>query len=189
MKHFDFFTPLGTWQQVKRAALTTIHKAPKDPEPPDAWKKWMLLAEHSPIRKLRYEWRWAWLMSWVSTHFVRHYVGWLHYVSTQRTDRTGIDRSQLSQSEPVWHESEANAQSLISASRKRLCRHCPSPETRQAWEHVIEELAKHDPLLASVCVPECIYRGFCPELQHGCGYAETDAYLARLKAYRSECND
>ena len=32
-------------------------------------------------------------------------------------------------------------------------------------------------------VPECIYRGFCPEF-HSCGYADTEEYKRALAAYR-----
>lgn len=53
----------------------------------------MLLAEHSPIRKLIISWKWYDLLSWVSVHLVRHKFGVDHWVRTQRTDRTGIDRT------------------------------------------------------------------------------------------------
>jgi len=32
-------------------------------------------------------------------------------------------------------------------------------------------------------VPECVYRGFCPEFK-SCGYAGTAAFRAALAAYR-----
>jgi hypothetical protein len=51
-----------------------------------------------------------------------------------------------------------NAQAFINISRKRLCKGCASPETRQAWEIVIKALSEIDPILAEKCVPECIYR-------------------------------
>lgn len=78
----------------------------------------------------------------------------------------------------------ANAQALINISRKRLCS-CASPETREAWKLVIEALKEKDPILASVCVPECIYRGFCPEFDRCCGYCNTEAFKKRLEEYRS----
>ena len=64
-----------------------------------------------------------------------------------------------------------NAQAFISISRKRLCKGCPSPETRLAWEIVIDALREVDPILAEKCVPDCIYRGFCTEDDRCCGYA------------------
>ena len=77
-----------------------------------------------------------------------------------------------------------NAQSFINISRKRLCYGCASKETRQAWEMVIEMLKEIDPILAEKCVPECVYRGFCPEIDRCCGYVNTDAYKKRLEEYR-----
>ena len=58
------------------------------------------------------------------------------------------------------HECEANAQALIFISRRRLCGQA-SPETREAWKEVKEKITQVDPVLGSVMVPECIYRGFC----------------------------
>lgn len=172
------------WPKVKRAARTTISKRGEGVYPSDAWKKTILLAEHSPIRRIRFSWAWQGLKSWVSVHFVRHKHGIEHWVSTQRTDRTGINRNSKYQDAPVNHECEANAQALIFISRRRLCSQA-SPETRAAWQEVKAEVAKADPVLASVMVPECVYRGFCPEFK-SCGYAETEAFERALKEYRSK---
>lgn len=85
---------------------------------------------------------------------------------------------------PVLHECEANAQALIFISRKRLCNQA-SPETKAAWQEVKEQVSAVDPVLGSVMVPECIYRGFCPEF-HSCGYVNTEEYTKRLAEYRSK---
>ena len=170
------------WGKVKRSARTTISLEGEGKSPSDSWKKTILLAEHSPIRKIRFSWKWADLKSWVSVHFVRHKHGIEHWVSTQRTDRTGKDRDQALQSALVSHECEANAQALIFISRRRLCGQA-SPETRQAWQAVVDEVKQKDPVLGSVLVPECVYRGFCPEFT-SCGYCHTDAYRQRLVEYR-----
>lgn len=172
------------WRKVKRAARTTINKDGTGAEPSDGWKKTILLAEHSPIRKIHFAWKWRDLMSWVSVHFVRHKFGIEHWVTTQRTDRTGINRDELPQSALVNHECEANAQALIFISRRRLCFQAAS-ETRKAWQEVKDEIEKRDPVLASVMVPECIYRGFCPEF-YSCGYSETEEYREALKKYRDK---
>ena len=103
-------------------------------------------------------------------------------MSTQRSDRTGVNRDNSPQDTPVQHECEANAQALIFISRRRLCSQA-SPETRAAWREVKERIAQVDPVLSSVMVPECIYRGFCPEF-HSCGYADTEEYKRALAAYR-----
>lgn len=84
------------------------------------------------------------------------------------------------------HACEANAQALINISRKRLCS-CASPETpetREAWQKVKDEVAKCEPELASCMVRECIYRGFCPEM-FGCGYDKTEVFKQELEEYRS----
>lgn len=171
------------WDKVKQAARTTIRKDGSAAYPDDKWKKTILLAEHSPIRKIKVGWKWKDLLSWVSVHFVRHKIGIEHFVSTQRTDRTGVNRDTLPQGASVDHECEANAQALIFISRRRLCGQA-SKETREAWKEVLSEVEKKDPVLASVCVPECIYRGFCPEFK-SCGYVNTPDYKRRLEEYRS----
>ena len=135
------------------------------------------------FRRIRFGWKWKGIKSWVSVHFVRHKHGIEHWVTTQRSDRTGVDRDNSTQDAPVSHECEANAQALIFISRRRLCNQA-SAETRKAWREVVAEVENVDPVLASVLVPECIYRGFCPEFK-SCGYAETEAYKEALAAYRS----
>lgn len=172
------------WKKVKEAARTTISKDGSGKYPDDGWKKTILLAEHSPIRRIRFSWKWEKLKSWVSVHFVRHKIGIEHWVSTQRSDRTGIDRDSKPQDSPVTHECEADAQALINISRKRLCGQS-SPETRAAWFEVKQEIEKADPVLASVMVPECVYRGFCPEFQ-SCGYCDTEDFKIKLEKYRSK---
>lgn len=170
------------WPKVKRSARTTIGREGEGLYPSDSWKKNILLAEHSPIRKIKFSWKWTNLKSWVSVHFVRHWLGILHWVTTQRPDRTGVDRDKSPQDTLVEHECEATAQALINVSRRRLCAQA-SPETREAWQEVKDEVAKYDPILSSVMVKECIYRGFCPEM-YPCGYADTKAYEMELTEYR-----
>lgn len=172
------------WAKVKRSARTTVNMEGEGLYPSDSWKKVMLLSEHSPIRKIRFSWKWTGLKSWVSVHLVRHWLGITHWVTTQRSDRTGVDRDKSPQDTPVEHECDANAQALINISRRRLCSQA-SKETREAWSEVKTEVGKYDPILASVMVPECIYRGFCPE-KNSCGYADTEAYRVRLEEYRKK---
>jgi len=172
----------SAWRDVADAARTTVRMEEGDKEPSASWKRRMLLSEHSPIRLMVFRWKWINLKYWVSVHFVRHKVGIEHYVSTQRTDRTAKDREDMPQSALVDHECCANAQATITISRKRLCKKA-SPETMQAWRLVLDEVAKTEPELVSVCVPECIYRGFCPEFKP-CGHAESAAYQEEREAYQ-----
>jgi hypothetical protein len=176
----------GTWRDVADAANTTINKEEGTKEPSSSWKRRMLLCEHSPIRQIILKWKWRDLLSWVSVHIVRHKFGIEHWVKSNRTDRTGVDRNDLPQSALVNHECEANAQAIINISRKRLCMQA-SPETREAWQAVIEEIRKVEPELASVCMPDCIYRGWCYEFK-SCGYHQTDEYKVKLSEYRKNIN-
>lgn len=171
------------WPEVKGAARNTIGKDGTGLPPDDNWKKNILLAEHSPIRLIRFCWKWQSLKSWVSVHFVRHKIGIEHWVTTQRSDRTGVDRDSSPQNAPVNHMCEANAQALINISRKRLCTQA-SPETRKAWQEVKDQVSEVDPVLSSVMVRECVYRGFCPEMRC-CGYVDTPEYKEELREYRS----
>ena len=175
-----FFHHEDNWQEIKNATMNTIGRE-KGVYPDSAWKRKLIMAEHSPIRKLKFSWRWINLPYWVSVHFVRHKIGIEHFVKTQRTDRTGTDRSELPQGAPVSHECEADGQALINISRKRLCASA-SPETTAAWKLVKDAVAQVEPELASCMVRECVYRGFCPEM-FSCGFAETEAFAKERKAY------
>ena len=179
---------VSSWKRVLNAARRTIGKKPLDKEPSNSWKAKMLLAEHSPIRLLEYDWTWSLIQQWVTTHLVRHHEGCEKFVHSQRVDRNpalaGLSRDDLPQGLLNDMDMTANAQALINISRKRLCS-CASKETRDAWKQVIEEIRKIDPVLADKCVPECLYRGFCPEFMNPCGYAETKKYQMDLEKYRS----
>jgi hypothetical protein len=182
--NIKFLKVFDTWRDVADAARTTIGMTEGTKDPSSIWKKSMLLAEHSPIRLLTIRWKWVNIKYWISVHIVRHKIGIDHFVTTQRTDRTGLNRDTLPQSNLVNHECIANAQSIINISRKRLCKQA-SPETRQIWIDTIENLKHKEPELYSVCVPECIYRGFCPEIK-SCNWNNTQEYTERLNKYRSK---
>lgn len=168
------------WQSVKNAAMNTIGKD-GGKYPSSEWKRSILLAEHSPIRLLTFTVRITDIPYWVSVHLTRHKIGVEHFVSTQRTDRTGVDRDKLPQDARVDHTIQINAQALINISRKRLCAKA-SPETREAWKTVIEAVRQHEPELASCCVRECVYRGFCPEMS-SCGYCGGKEYSDEMVEY------
>jgi hypothetical protein len=177
----------GSWREVADSARTTIGLDASNKDVGSEWKRRMLLCEHSPIRQILVKWKWTDLKYWVSVHLVRHWLGIVHWVSTQRSDRTGVNRDNQKQSQAVTHEAEANAQSIINISRKRLC-NCASKETREAWQAVVSELEKMEPEIASVCVPDCVYRGHCFEYK-SCGYHKTEKFKEALEKYRSGIND
>ncbi len=116
----DQFKHEENWQDIKDAAMNTINKT-TGKYPDSVWKRKLILSEHSPIRRMKFYWRWKDLKSWVSVHMVRHKIGIEHWVSTQRSDRTGVSRDELPQGALVNHACEADdAQALINISRKRL---------------------------------------------------------------------
>ena len=174
------------WKRALNAARRTIGKSQLDKEPTDSWKAKILLAEHSPIRLLEYDWSWNTIKQWVTAHLVRHHEGCEKFVHSQRGDRRElpIERDKMPQGAVNDMDMTANAQALINISRKRLCS-CASPETRKAWNQVKEEIRKIDPILADKMVPECLYRGFCPEWMSSCGYSKTKKYEEDLIKYRS----
>ena len=171
----------GSWKDVKNACRSTVGKEHTKSEPSDNWKTKVLYSEHSPIRLIRVHWIWKDLPYWISVHFTRHKIGIEHFVRTQRTDRTGIDRDILGQGELVTHECVANLQAIINISRKRLCKQA-SPETRKAWEEFLKEVVDHVPELYVACVPECVYRGFCPEF-FSCKWVETEDFKKERNIY------
>lgn len=154
----ELIKTLGDWKDVRNLARATVGKDEVDTEVSGDFRIRILGAEHSPIRVLQYIIKMSGIPYWVSVHLVRHKIGIEHFVKTQRTDRTGIERGSLPQDTPVDHTILVNAQALIQISRKRLCMHA-SPETRAVWQAVIDEVGKVDPFVKSYCVPECEYRG------------------------------
>lgn len=176
---------IGSWFDVKSATLNTVHKTAVTETVSSKLKYQLLYSEHSPIRALNFRWVWKNLKYWVSVHLVRHKYGIEHFVSTQRTDRTGEDRNKKPQDSPVDHMCIANAQAIINISRKRCCK-MASPETRKAWKKFLDSLKDVEPELYDVCVPECVYRGFCPE-PNGCGFDGTVDYFVARNNYIQKC--
>lgn len=156
----------GDWQEVVDDCRSTVGKGSLGKEPSARFKMGILIAEHSPIRDIIIKWRWVNMPHWVTVHWVRH--KWECFVRTQRSDRTGIPRDKLPQDEPQTFVGEANAQHLIDTLRKRLCRQA-SRQTREYAEDLKETLRDIEPELSAVLVPNCVYRGGCPEMNK-CGY-------------------
>ena len=192
-----------SWSRALNAARRTIGKPPLNKEPSDNWRKMVIMAEHSPIKLVEYLISFKDLRQWVGVHLLRH-EHMLPFIHSQRVDRReDIDsltervmsiieedvksdesfnkRDYLFQGEPNDQDFVVNAQTLINISRKRLC-HCASKETREAWIAVKEAIKEFDPIMASFMVPNCIYRGRCPEM-NTCGYYKTDKFKKELDEY------
>lgn len=157
------------WTEIKNQCRHTTNKEDTDIPATKEFIKKILISEHSPIRLGRIKWSWDGIKSWISIHFARHWLGWNKWVSTQRTDRTNVDRDSLRQDALVNIDIEANPQALINVSRYRLCGQA-SDETREYMEDLkIEIRNKEQEELSDVMVPNCLYRAGCPEF-HPCGY-------------------
>lgn len=159
----------GDWQEVVDDCRATVGKESLGKEPSVEFKKSILISEHSPIRDISVKWKWRNMPHWVTVHWVRH--KWEKFVRTQRTDRTGVDRTKLPQDEPQDFTGEANTQALIDTMRKRLCSQA-SPETRKYAEDFKTVLRGLEPEISNVFVPNCIYRCGCPE-PNGCNLFRT----------------
>lgn len=153
------------WTEIKNECRHTDNKEDTSKEATEKFVKQLLISEHSPIRLARIKWSWDGIKSWISVHFARHWLGWEKWVSTQRTDRTGVNRDKSPQDTPVNMDVEANAQALINVSRYRLCKQA-SKETREYMMDLkasIKEAGQKE--ISDVMVPNCIYRMGCPEFR------------------------
>ena len=146
----------------KTCTLNTVGKT-STTLPSDEWVKKLVNAEHSPIRELWFGIKMI-IPYWVSVHFVRHQIGINHYVQTQRTDRTGVNRSEKRQDELVSHIMSINAQELIFMAHKMLCKQA-SKETREVMQEIVKQVIDVAPYMKEVLVPLCVYRnGKCSEM-------------------------
>lgn len=173
------------WNRALNAARETVGKEPIDKQPSKKWWARMLLAEHSPIRLVEYDFKWDDIKTWVTVHLVRHFIGCEKFVHSQRDDRrdNSIPRDDMTQGSSNDMQMTCNAQALINISRKRLC-NCASKETREAWQQVKDAIRGIDPIMADKMVRNCVYRGFCPELQT-CGFCKTKKFQKELEEYKN----
>lgn len=123
------------WKNIKNKCRTTVNKEYTENEPKTNFKKRLLISEHSPIRLLEVDWSWKSIPYWVSTEMSRHKFE--KFISTQRTDRTGVNRDNEPQSKPVNFDGFANAQHLIDFSRVYRCG-CPEFKTCGLFDKLIE---------------------------------------------------
>lgn len=121
------------------------------------WIEKLVKAEHSPIRELWFGIKIE-VPYWVAMHFARHHIGVNHYVQTQRSDRTGVNRDEKPQGEIVSHIMSINAQELVFMAHKRLCKQA-SKETRQVMQEIVKQVIAVAPYMKDVLVPLCVYRG------------------------------
>lgn len=172
-------TKVTSWTEVLNAARFTQRKEPLDREPSAAFKKKIIKAEHSPLRCLMFNIDFYDIPNYVSVHLVRH-IHAQPFVSTSRPDIDGkqVPRYEQRKTDPVNMRLFLNAQEIINISKVRLCTKAEK-KTRGIWQQVINLLYEQEPILATACVPSCIYRGMCSELK-SCGFIDSQGYdLAR----------
>lgn len=154
------------WIDVKNECRNTVNKGLSNKDATSDFKWKLLISEHSPIRLIDVKWRWEGIKSWISVHFARHWLGWDKWISTQRDDRTGVDRNESRQDVPVNYDGKGNAQALINVARYRLCIGSAHPETRRYMEDLKVSIKEKGEIeLSDVMVPNCVYRGGCPEFK------------------------
>lgn len=164
----QFNTIIDDWRRIKNHCRTTDNKDFSEKEATDEFKKKLLISEHSPIRLLEFDWSWGNIKYWVAMEWARHKNE--KFISSQRDDRLidNIPRDKKPQDSLVNFDGYANMQNLIDAWRKRLC-FMATQEARNLAEDFKAELRKTNQYESDVLVPNCIYRGGCPEFKT-CGY-------------------
>ncbi len=177
-------TKVTQWKDVLNAARFTQRKEPLDKEPSVEFKKKIIKAEHSPLRCLMFNIDFYDIPSFVQNHLVRH-IHAQPFVSTSRPDIDGnmLPREEQKKTDPVNMRLFLNAQEIINISKVRLCNKAEKT-TREIWGQVIKELEKIEPELANACVPNCLYRRFCPEFK-SCGFSNTESFNLKLIDYEN----
>lgn len=146
--------------------------------------KW-LRSEHGPIKTLSFYVDMKAIPTFVSTHLVRHSIGIVHNVESNREDLQKVYKKEVKEASrltPVRHKMVINAQALINVSRKRLCLNS-HPRTVKAWKAVKKEIGKVSPVMEKFMVVECVYRnGLCPEMKC-CGFNQSTKFEQERAAY------
>lgn len=127
-----------------------------------------LISEHSPIRSVLLEIVMREIPYPSHVCFARH-VHTKHFVSTNRPDRTGKERSI---NDTCTHIMHVNLQSLIDMARKRLCKGKVDPVTYEymrSIRQVLIDKGGYYKVIGEVLVPNCVYRCGCPEFK-SCGF-------------------
>ena len=151
------------WLAVKQRALVTVG-LDANTAPDEAWKRKILAARHSPIRRLHFAFLLQNVPSWVSVHLCRH-VHAQPYVRSQRNDRqNAYDRNKAPQDAPVTMIWDINAEELMVIANKRLCKQA-SEETRWVVRMMCRTVLDKCPEFKGLLVPMCVYHGgVCHEM-------------------------
>lgn len=179
--------PFGEgWKLALEEARLTQNKDSLNKEPSGEWKRRQLYSRHSPLRCVTYVVTLRGITREVADHLVRHNVGVLPFVGTQRPDLTGKPREGMYEKTTV--SLVLNAESILNISKERLCVGKVKYETRVVWETVVKALMYADPFLAYACKKKCILYGYCPE-QATCGLTDTEAWKIERETWVQGCKD
>ena len=151
------------WEEVKKAALTTIHKKSTRKEISSEWKEAMIIGRHSPIREFRIKLTIENIPRWIADQLVRHNVGVNNYMGTMRPDRGNVPRKEQRMDQETVFKQSYNIDSFLTMCSARLCVGVVSKETRKLVEAIIMKLYDVEPEIAKYCVPPCIKLGGCKE--------------------------
>jgi hypothetical protein len=140
-----------------------------------------IFSEHSPIRGIELRITLYDIPCSNSVHFARH-VHSIPYVSTNRPDRTGKERSI---DDTCTHIMDINLQALIDMARKRLCIGKVDKVTYAYMLEIKKELIRkggYYKVIGECLVPNCVYRGGCPEFK-SCGRLDSEEMFNRYETY------
>jgi hypothetical protein len=169
VKKVDF-----NWLDIKNLCRTTIALKDSQKEPTEKWIRDLLISQHSPIRDGEVLFEIEDIPYCISTHLARHHEGCEKFIQTSRSDRTGVDRSERKQTDPVNMKMKCNIEALINISAKRLCLQADK-DTIKAWKMVLEAIKEYDKNVYWACVPQCIRHGGCTEMFGDCKFFENFA--------------
>ena len=117
-----------------------------------------------------------------------------HFVESNRDDRGGAGDLSVNRLTPVNHGMSINAPALLAISRKRLC-YNSHKRTVAVWMKLKKAMRKICPDTSDYMVPECVVRGYCPELRQ-CGpgvravlRAYNDSPQSRLREKQNDRRD
>lgn len=154
------------WVEVKRRALITMYgKGLGVVKPPtEEWKRKILEARHSPIRRLRYSFLIEDIPSNTSVHLCRH-IHAQPYVSSLRNDRQeAMDGDAARRDTPVNMIYDVNAEELMVIANKRMCQKAATA-TREVVFAMCSAVIAKTPEITGQLVPMCIYAGKCHEMK------------------------
>lgn len=143
-----------------------------DSIPTDEWlRNRMLKPRHSPIRELKFVFRFAGLPGYISTHFARH-IHARPYIQSQRNDRQNkYDRRKAPQDAPVTMIWSMEAEELMIVFNKRLCA-MADIATQTVVEAMRSLVLSHAPYMHGLMAPMCEYLGGICYEPRGCGKCE-----------------